>query len=209
VKVAIIGSGNVGKALAGSIVRAGHTATLSAQHASSAQAAAQATGARAASNSHEAVQGADLVVLAVPYPSVGSVLDELGEDLRGKILVDATNRVNSADPGSVLDGDSAAEQIQRRVPSARVVKAFNTALASRQANPVVDGIHLDGFVAGDDPEAKRAVLDLVGQMGFRPIDAGPLAMARALEAMALLNISLNITQGWTWQDGWKLVGPTK
>lgn len=143
------------------------------------------------------------------YPTLNGVLDELGNSLRGKILVDATNRVNPVDPGSFLDGASAAEGVQSRVPSARVVKAFNSAFASRQANPVVDGVALDGFVAGDDADAKRAVLDLVGQMGFRPIDAGPLVMARVLEGMALLNISLNINNGWIWQNGWKLVGPTK
>jgi NADPH-dependent F420 reductase len=206
--VAIVGSGNVGKALASSIVKAGHAVTLSASEPTSAEAAAQSTGARAAASNQEAVQGADLVILAVPYPAVGDVLDELRGSLDGKVLVDATNRVNPADPGSVLDGSSAAEQVQARVPAARVVKAYNTAFASRQADPVVEGIPLDGFVAGDDSAAKRVVLDLVDQIGFRPIDAGPLVMARALEAMALLNISLNINQGWVWQNGWKLVGPT-
>ena len=93
-------------------------------------------------------------------------------------------------------------------PNARVVKAFNTVFAAHQADPVVDGIHLDGFVAGDDGAAKEQVLGLVGSLGFRPIDAGALAMARALEGMAVLNISLNMTNGWPWQTGWKLLGPT-
>ena len=64
------------------------------------------------------------------------------------------------------------------------------------------------FVAGDDVDAKAAVLDLVRSIGFRPIDAGPLAMARALEAMAVLNMMLQIRNNWPWQAGWKLVGPT-
>jgi predicted dinucleotide-binding enzyme len=72
---------------------------------------------------------------------------------------------------------------------------------------VVDGVHLDGFVAGDDQAAKDTVLELIGSIGFRPIDAGPLVMARALEAMALLNVSLQISHKWPWQNGWKLVGP--
>jgi predicted dinucleotide-binding enzyme len=69
-------------------------------------------------------------------------------------------------------------------------------------------VQLDGFVAGDDPGAKRQVLDLVQSLGFRPIDTGPLTMSRALEAMGMLNISLNMKNDWPWQTGWKLVGPT-
>jgi predicted dinucleotide-binding enzyme len=92
------------------------------------------------------------------------------------------------------------------VPQASVVKAFNTAFASRQAEPEVDGVPADGFVAGDDPKAKQQVLDLVDSIGFRPVDAGPLAAARTLEGMAWLNISRNM-QGGTWQDAWVLLGP--
>jgi predicted dinucleotide-binding enzyme len=124
------------------------------------------------------------------------------------VVVDTTNRVDPSDPGSVLDGSSAAEQIQARVPSAQVIKAFNTALAARQADPVVDGVALDGYLAGDDDKAKQTVSELVGSIGFRPIDVGPLVMARALEGLALLNIMLQIRNNWPWQAGFKLVGPT-
>ena len=89
-----------------------------------------------------------------------------------------------------------------------MVKAFNTAFASRQADPVVEGVALDAFIAGDDDQAKQAVAELAASIGFRPIDAGPLVMARALEAMALLNIMLQIRNNWPWQAGFKLVGPT-
>ncbi|HYY80417.1 MAG TPA: NADP oxidoreductase, partial [Actinomycetes bacterium] len=136
------------------------------------------------------------------------VLADVGGALAGKVLVDATNRVDPADPGSVLDGTSAAERIQARVPGARVVKAFNTAFASRQADPVVDEVALDGFYAGDDDQAKQAVAELLRSIGFRPVDGGPLVMARALEALALLNITLQIRNNWPWQAGFKLVGPT-
>jgi predicted dinucleotide-binding enzyme len=155
-----------------------------------------------------AVQNAEVVVLAVHTPALDGVLGELGDALDGKVVIDVTNRLNPDDPGAVLDGSSNAEQIQARVPGARVVKAFNTALAARQADPVVDGVPLDGLVAGDDTAAKGQVLELVDSMGFRPIDAGPLSMARALEAMAVLNIMLQMWNGWPWQAGWKLVGPT-
>jgi predicted dinucleotide-binding enzyme len=89
----------------------------------------------------------------------------------------------------------------------RVVKAFNYAFAARMAEPVVSGTRLDGFVVGDDQAAKDKVLELVESIGFRPIDAGPLVMARALESMGLLIIMLQIKHSWPWQNGWKLVGP--
>jgi len=207
-QIAIIGSGNVGKALAGSFTRAGHQVTLSATSPEHAQAAATQAGGQAAESNRQAVASAQVVVLAVPYPAVDGVLAEVGDALAGKLLVDVTNRVDPADPGSVLDGSSAAEQIQARVPAARVVKAFNTALAARQADPVIEGIALDAFIAGDDDQAKQAVGELAGSIGFRPIDAGPLVMARALEAMALLNITLQLRNNWPWQAGFKLVGST-
>jgi hypothetical protein len=65
------------------------------------------------------------------------------------------------------------------VPGGKVVKAINTIFAAHQADPLIDGIQLDGFVASDDIDAKKKVLEFVGSLGFRPIDAGPLAMARA------------------------------
>lgn len=207
-QIAIIGSGNVGKALAGSFVRAGHEVSLSASDPENARAAAQETGAGAADSNTAAVEGADVVVLAVPYRAVEEVITELDGALADKVVIDTTNRVDPADPGSVLDGTSASEQVQALASSARVVKAFNTVFASQMTEPSVDDVQLDGYVAGDDEEAKRSVLELAGSIGFRPIDAGPLSMARVLEGMALLNITLQIRNGWPWQSGFKLVGPT-
>jgi len=207
-QIAILGSGNVGKALASSFTRAGHSVTLTASNPDNARAAATRTGAQAADSNQQAAGAAEVVVLAVQYPTVDAVLAETGDALDGKVLIDTTNRVDPADPGSVLDGTSAAEQLQARVPGARVVKAFNTAFASRQADPVVDGVALDGYLAGDDDQAKQTVTELVSSIGFRPVDVGPLVMARALEALALLNIMLQIRNNWPWQAGFKLVGPT-
>jgi 8-hydroxy-5-deazaflavin:NADPH oxidoreductase len=207
--IAIIGAGNVGKALATSMVRAGHDVTITATDAERAAAVADEVGARSADSNREAVQDADAVVLAVPYSAVEQVLSDMGDTSAGKILIDVTNRMDPDDPAAALDGTSASEQIQAKAPQARVVKAFNTVFAGNQADPVVEGVELDGFVAGDDEDAKRAVLELVKSVGLRPIDAGPLAMARALEAMGALNISLNARNDWSWQSGWKLVGPSE
>jgi predicted dinucleotide-binding enzyme len=206
-EIAIIGVGNVGRALAGSATRAGHTVTLSSADPQDTRAVAQATGARAAGSNREAIGVARMVVLAVPYDAIEAIAADAGSALDGKIVVDVTNRLDAQNPAAAIDGTSNAEQIQARVPHARVVKAFNTAFAARQADPLVDGVPVDGFVAGDDADAKAAVLELVRSIGFRPVDAGGLGMARALEAMGLLNITLQIRNGWPWQAGWKLLGP--
>jgi predicted dinucleotide-binding enzyme len=207
-EIAIIGAGKVGKALTGSAIRAGHTVTISSADGDSAKAAAGELGARAAFSNRAAAEGADLVVLAVPYAAVDDVLAEVGPSLVGKVLVDATNPVKPDYSGLVTNGTSGAETIQGKAKGARVVKAFNTAFAARQADPgVAGGLRVDGYAAGDDPDAKRAVLSLLEDMGFNPVDAGGLTMARYLEGMAWLNISLQLANGWSWQAGWKLVGP--
>jgi 8-hydroxy-5-deazaflavin:NADPH oxidoreductase len=205
--IAIIGAGNVGEALAGSISRAGHPVTITSSGGRRAEDVARESGAKVMGSNREAVEGAEAVVLAVPTGAVGEVLGEIGDSLDGKIVIDVTNRMNPQDPPSTIDGTSNAERIQAAVPGARVVKAFNTAFAVRQADPVVEGTPIDGFVAGDDHGAKRDVLDLMEAIGFRAIDAGPLGMARALEAMATLIVSLNMANNWSWQNGWKIVGP--
>ena len=206
--IAIIGAGNVGGALATSSVRAGHKVTLSAKDPAHADAKAKETGARAVRSAADAVNTADVVILAVPYAAVDAVLDELGDALTGKVLIDVTNRLKMDAMADGVDGTSAAEHIQQMAPKAKVAKAFNYAFASKQADPKADGQSIDGYVASDDADAKRTTLELARSIGFRPVDAGPLAMARALEAMAILNISLQIQNGWPWQSGFKLIGPT-
>jgi predicted dinucleotide-binding enzyme len=207
-KIAIIGAGNVGRALATSATQASHAVTISDRDAQEARAAAQGAGARAAGSIAEALRDAEAVVLAVPYAAIEAILGEAGGALDGKILIDVTNRMNVDNPPAAIDGTSNAEQIQAMAPSTRVVKAFNTAFAARQADPLVDGMPADGYVAGDDAGAKAAVLELVRSIGFRSIDVGPLGMARVLEAMGLLNITLQIRNKWPWQAAWKLIGPT-
>jgi NADPH-dependent F420 reductase len=207
-EIAIIGVGNVGSALARVCVAAGHEIVLSARHAEHAAKVAADVGGRAAASNVDAVEGVDIVVLAVPSTAVASILDEIGSHVRGKIVVDPTNPT-SADYAKVLSAlDSLADAIQLLAPEASIVKAFNTIFASRIADPVVDGVRLDGFYAGDDEAAKPTVAELLAAIGFRPLDAGELLAARVLERMAVVHISLNARHGWPWQSGWKLLGPT-
>jgi len=201
--IAIIGTGNVGKALGGSLVRAGHKVTFAASNPEHAAEAAGDLHARAASSNNEAVNAADLVILAVPANAIESVAREIGASAAGKVVIDVSNRPTPDPDGA---STSLAEELQARLPDSSVIKAFNTAFASRQANPSISGVAADGYVAGDDEKAKQTVLDIVESIGFRPVDAGSLAAARTLEGMAWLNISRNIAGGM-WQDAWVLVGP--
>jgi 8-hydroxy-5-deazaflavin:NADPH oxidoreductase len=201
--IAIIGTGNVGKALGSSLVKAGHSVTFAAKTAEHAADAASDLHARSAASSSEAVAAADLVILAVPATALGAVSQDIGASAAGKVVVDVSNRPTPDPSGAAT---SIAEELQARLPDSTVVKAFNTAFASRQAEPYFSGVAADGFVAGDDAAAKQTVLDVVESIGFRPVDAGSLAVARTLEGMAWLNINRAMNDG-TWQDAWVIVGP--
>ena len=201
-KVAIIGAGNVGKALGTSIARAGHDVTISARSVDSARDAAAEVGGRAATSNVDAVDGADVVILAIPYVGAGeAVASEIAEAVGGRTVIDVTNPMKPDFSGLATNGSSAAEEFQRLLPGARVVKAFNTIFASNQANPSAE---IDAFIAGDDGDAKATVTTLAESIGFRPLDVGPLASARHLEGMAYLNIGLNAQNGWSWTSAWKL-----
>lgn len=200
-RIGIIGAGTVGAALARASAKANHSVHISSDDGEE-QKVAREVGGEAGSND-QVVNSADVVILAVPFEGVFAIVQEVGDGLRGKVLIDVSNRFE----GDQLDAPSNAEKTQEMAPGAKVVKAINTIFAGNQDSPQVDGVQLDGFVAADDDEAKRTVLQLVQSLGFRPVDVGPLAMARALEGMGTLNISLNMQDGAQWQTGWKLVGP--
>ncbi|MEU3980438.1 NAD(P)-binding domain-containing protein [Streptomyces sp. NPDC026672] len=206
-RMAIIGSGNVGRALGRAAVRAGHEVTLSASRPEHAAEAASETGADAAEDNRAAVAAADVIVLAVPGNAAVEVADEIASAVAGKTVIDATNPLNGTFTDLIVKESSAAQEIQRHLPGAAVVKAFNTVFAARHGDPEEDGVPLDALYAGDDTAAKETVAALAESLGYRPVDAGGLRMARALEEMAFLNITLNARGKLPWRSGWKLLGP--
>jgi predicted dinucleotide-binding enzyme len=117
------------------------------------------------------------------------------------VIVDVTNPVKPDLSGLATTDQSAAEELQQKLPGARVVKAFNTVLGSNQANPRPE---VQVLVAGDDADAKQQVRQLAGSLGMTTIDAGGLSAARQLEGMALLNMQINATQGGDWTSRWIL-----
>ena len=204
--IAIIGAGNVGRALATSFSRAGHGVIVTARDPEHAGAVATETGTRVATSNAEAAAAADVVVLAIPFTSAEAVADEIRDAVAEKPVIDASNRMSFGPAGPAIDAEpSNAERLAAWLPDAHVVKAFNTLFASNMASPVADGVQLDGFVAADDEPAKAAALELARSIGLNPVDVGPLARAQQLEQLAFLNIALNVTGNGNWQSGWKLV----
>lgn len=207
-KIAIIGTGNVGSALGGSLIRAGHDVTFAARDAARTRRVASELGAAAANSPAEAARGADAIVLAVPFGAVEAVASEIAPAATGKVVVDVTNPLKPDYSGLATEGGpSAAERVAASVPTATVVKAFNTVFASVLADPAAVGGTVDGLIAGDDGRAKQTVAELERSIGLRPVDAGPLAEARALEALAWLNIGLQLRNGGTWNTALVLVNP--
>ena len=208
VDIAIIGTGNVGSALAGSFVRAGHNVTIAGRDIAKARRVGAATGATAASTARAAAANAEIVVFAIPFVQSGeSVAREIAGVVDGKVVIDVTNPVKATYDGLISDeGPSAAELIQGWLPGARVVKAFNTLLASRMADPTASDTPIDAFVATDDAAAGATVLELARSIGLNPVAVVPLSLARHLEGLAYLNITLNMANGGSWQSSWRLVG---
>ena len=205
-KIAIIGAGNVGSALASSFIRAGHDVTLAGRDAAKVAAKAAAIGAGAAADARSAAAQAELIVLAVPYGEAAAVADEIAPVAAGKIIVDATNPL-TADYSDLATagGPSGAQRIAGHLPGAHVAKAFNTIFASVQANPAIHGGTTDGLFATDDEQSRTAVAALEASIGLRPVDVGPLARARELEALAFLNIRMQLEDQGDWQTTYAVI----
>jgi NADPH-dependent F420 reductase len=183
--VSIIGTGNMGQAIAGLVTKGGNTVEVF-----------------GSSDTDKRVTG-DVVVLAVPYPAVSAVVAQRGEQLAGKIVVDITNPLNfETFDGLVVPADSSATAgIAAALPSSRVIKAFNTNFAGTLAAGTVDGQPTTVLVAGDDADAKALLTGLVSAAGLRAVDAGGLTRARELEAIGFLQITLAAAEKVSWTGG--------
>lgn len=197
-RIAIIGAGNVGAALGTGWTRAGHSVAFGVRDPSAAKLKPllDATGATALA-SVDALPGADVVVLALPWPAAEEAVKALG-DLSGRIVIDCMNPLAMKD--GILDLDrgytgSGAETLAGWLPGARVVKAMNQVGAEAMADASGFPSRPVMFVAGDDGEAKAAVRSLVEDLGFEALDAGPLRQARILEPFAMVWIDQAIHRG--------------
>jgi predicted dinucleotide-binding enzyme len=219
--VTIVGAGRLAEGVAVRAISGGHRLRITDSEPGKAEALTASLAARnwsagvmqAASSSlkvasvGEAIAGADLVVLALPYPEGRAVVRDQGAALAGITVVDTCNPVDFSTFDSLLTspGMSAAEEIAVANPSARVVKAFNTTFASALISGWVGGLPVDVFLAGDHPRAKKQVAALVTDGGMRPVDTGPLRRARELEAFQLLHMTLQGPLGLDWASAVKLL----
>jgi NADPH-dependent F420 reductase len=182
VKVAIIGTGRMGRGFAAALARR-HEVTLGSRDPARASEVAAATGAARGAAYAEAAAAAEVVILTVPWDAIEDTLVQLGE-LDQTVVVDVSFPYRKSQREALArKGSSTAEHIQRRLPRARVVKGWNHVHARHLTAPEVDGIAASVLIAGDDPQAKQTVSGLAEDMGFHPVDVGPLKATRDLELL--------------------------
>jgi 8-hydroxy-5-deazaflavin:NADPH oxidoreductase len=201
VRIAVLGSGQVGQALARGWGRHGHDVVIGTRQ--------DAVADLAVAPPAEAVRDADLVVLAVKGEVAVELVTSLADGLDGRVLVDATNPLEFSSGGPALfvgTTDSLGEQVQRAAPGARVVKAYNTVGNALMVDPDLPGGPPTMFVAGDDADAKRQVTDLLESTGWEVADLGGIAASRWLEAMCMAWVAYGARTG-TWDHAFKLLRP--
>ncbi|MGN6125552.1 MAG: NADPH-dependent F420 reductase [Humibacter sp.] len=197
--ITVIGTGNMGTAIAGIVAKGADGVQVIDRDASKAEQLAQQVGGTSAVFG-DAITG-DIVVLALPYPALDDVVSTYGAQLDDKTVVDLTNPVDFAtfDGLTVSADSSAAAELQAKLPGAAVVKAFNTNFAATLASGSVGGVPATVVVAGDDEAAKAALTGVLTAAGLPVADAGSLKRARELEAFGFLQMVLAVREqiGWT------------
>jgi hypothetical protein len=187
-KIAIIGKGNVGSALKRGLERAGYEVRNSGK-----------------GTVKETATWGEVVIMAVPFTAIDDVLHELGNAIDEKVMVDVTNALSQDMRLALGFSTSGAEELQRKAPSTRIVKAFNTVFAQHMDTGSVLGQQLTLFAASDDQPARLTALELGKAIGFDAVDAGALANARQLEALGYFNIQLGYVLGNGTDVGFKFI----
>jgi NADPH-dependent F420 reductase len=211
--VTIVGAGNMGRAIGTRLVAGGHRVKILDRDPEQARSLAEELE-RGAGEGGGAEGGAagdplsgDVVVLAVYYPHAQQAVEQYREQLGSKIVVDISNPVDveTFDGLATPPDSSAAEELAKKAPNARFVKAFNTTFANTLVEGQVAGQPLDVFIAGEDDEAKQTVAELARSGGLNPIDAGPLRRARELERLGFLHMKLQEPLGTGYGSAVKVI----
>ena len=189
-KIAIIGKGNVGSALGKGLTKAGHEIKFGHRDPSEPVS--------------EAAKWGQIIILAVPHNNSVDAIENVKPFADGKTVIDVMNALGPKMELGISCTTSSAEETQKKLPNAFVVKAFNTVFAKNQSTARVGNEKLTAFIAGDDADAKKTVAKLTGDIGFDSVDCGPLKNARYLEAMGNMLINLAYTYGMGTDIGYKL-----
>jgi predicted dinucleotide-binding enzyme len=186
--ISIIGTGNMARAIGALAVAGGNSVEIVGRDRSKAADLAKALGGGATTGEFGAVPAGDIVIVSVLYANVVPVIEQYGEALAGKVIVDISNPFNPAADGlAIPDGTSVAREVAQAAPAgASVVKAFNTVFGVVLAQ----GRPLDVFIAGDDAPAKARVAEFIESLGLRSLDVGGLNMAHWLEGTGLVVMGL-------------------
>jgi predicted dinucleotide-binding enzyme len=212
-KIGILGTGDVGRALGKGFVALGHEVKMGSRSAASekALAAAKEVGPKASAGTFaDTAAFGEIVVLATLGVANEEVLRSAGADrLRGKVVIDATNPLDfsgGVPPKlAIVGNDSGGERVQKLLPDAHVVKAFNTVGNAFMFRPEFPGGPPDMFIAGNNEDAKKKVAGIVKEFGWGAVhDLGGIESSRYLEAMCMVWV-LSAIRGGNWNQAFKLV----
>ncbi|HEV1285695.1 MAG TPA: NAD(P)-binding domain-containing protein, partial [Bryobacteraceae bacterium] len=211
-KIGILGTGDVGRALGNAFIALGHEVKMGSRDAHNEKAVAWAStaGINASTGTFaDTATFADVIVLALLWSGAENALKLAGpESFSGKVVIDAINPL-LFEPGKPLalavgHTDSAGERVQRWLPSAHVVKAFNSVGYAHMFKPDFPGGPPDMFIAGNDAAAKRTVTGILTDFGWSTIDVGGIEGSRLLEPLCILWVGYGMRTG-TWSHAFKLL----
>lgn len=207
-KIGIVGSGDVAKALAVGFLSRGHEVMLGTRDpAKLADWLSERDGAKAGSSSDAAAFG-EIVLLATLGTAAVDAVTQAGIDrFAGKVVIDATNPLQHDEAGPHLAvgfDDSLGEQVQRAIPQAHVVKAFNTVGSPHMIDPQFDGGPPTMFIGGNDDGAKQTVTQILRDFGWDVADLGGIEASRYLEPMCMAWVAYGARAG-RWHHAFKLL----
>ena len=188
-RIAIIGTGKMGRGFAQALAPT-HEVVVGSRDPDRAAATAVKTGATGGATYADAAATADVVILTVPWNAMDETLGQLG-NLQGTVVIDVSYPYTKRER-EALTGTSTAEAIQKRLHGARVCKGWNHVHARHLTDPQVHGIASSVLITGDDPNAKDLVFEIARDMGFHPVDAGPLKATRDLEKLVGVMLFLRL-----------------
>ena len=209
-KVGVLGSGQVAKALGAGFARHGHDVMLGSRSPEKLAEWAPEAGAGVSTGTFaEAAAFGELVVLAVLGSAAEDVLDLAGaENLAGKVVIDTTNPLDHSGDGPpglfVGFDDSLGERVQRRIRDSRVVKAFNTVGNAYMVDPDLPGGPPTMMIGGDDPAAKATVTEILEDFGWEVSDLGGIDASRVLEPVCIAWVRHGIASG-SWDHAFRIL----